>query len=100
MLDARTSRTFLHEVPYSLENGFRHITEVSEDGDDILSLLEILERRIRSGPSKFKTMVDAGWVARRESWFFHNPYSWLVTVEAVALDILVRFGTQWMIERY
>lgn len=82
-------------LTYVFEGGFEHLRYYTEEDDDAIDLLVLLQNHIPEKPDKFREVLQA----------LHDrtegiPYQWIVEEKELALGVLVRFGPPWMLKRY
>jgi hypothetical protein len=82
-------------LTYVFEGGFEHLRYYTQEDDNAIDLLVLLQNHIPEKPDKFREVLQALHDRTEDT-----PYQWIVEEKELALGILVRFGPPWMLKRY
>ncbi|KAF8128750.1 hypothetical protein EV363DRAFT_1340503 [Boletus edulis] len=82
-------------LTYVFEGGFEHLRYYTQEDDDAIDLLVLLQNHIPEKPDKFSEVLQALHDRTEDT-----PYQWIVEEKELALGVLVRFGPPWMLKRY
>jgi len=82
-------------LTYVFEGGFEHLRYYTQEDDDAIDLLVLLQNHIPEKPDKFREVLQALHDRTDDT-----PYQWIVEEKELTLSILVRFGPPWMLKRY
>lgn len=82
-------------LTYVFEGGFEHLRYYTQEEDDAIDLLVLLQNHILEKPDKFCEVLEALHDRTEDT-----RYQWIVEEKEVAVGILVRFGLPWMLKRY
>ncbi|KAF8557508.1 hypothetical protein OG21DRAFT_1505234 [Imleria badia] len=82
-------------LTYVFEGGFEHLRYYTQEDDDAIDLLVLLQNHVPEKPDKYREVLQALHDRTEDT-----PYQWIVEEKELALAILVRFGPPWMLKRY
>ncbi|KAG8216011.1 hypothetical protein J3R82DRAFT_8004 [Butyriboletus roseoflavus] len=82
-------------LTYVFEGGFEHLRHYTQEDDDAIDLLVLLQNHISEKPDKFREMLQALHDRTEDT-----PYQWIVEEKELVLGILVRYGLPWILKRY
>lgn len=82
-------------LTYVFEGGFEHLRYYTQEDDDAIDLLILVQNHVREKPEKFRQVLEALHDRTEDT-----PYQWIVEEKELALIVLVRFGLPWMLKRY
>ena len=82
-------------LTYVFEGGFEHLRYYTQEDDDAIDLLVLLQNHIPEKQDKFREVLQALHDRTEDT-----PHQWIVEEKELALGILVRFALPWMLKRY
>ncbi|KIJ16375.1 hypothetical protein PAXINDRAFT_168510 [Paxillus involutus ATCC 200175] len=80
---------------YVFDGGFEHLRYITQEDDEVINLLKVLQEQIPQKPDKYRTILDS-----LNDYMDGKPYEWIVEEQELVLGVLVRFGAPWMLKRF